>query len=197
MHLARLPMDPQTGKMILLGAIFSCIDPITSIAASLTFKNAFFTPMGKERLVDSIKFDFSRGTRSDHIMLANTISEWRKYKRQNNNSDQKFCWENFLSSATLRQLENMKKQFCDFLCISKFLSDPNPETAESNVNSKKEKLLKGIICGGLYPNIAHVSKIRTVKNRADAILSLYTKEDGKVSIHPSSINCHQRHFDSK
>ena len=37
-HLAQLPMDPQTGKMILLGAIFGCLDPVLSVAASLSFK---------------------------------------------------------------------------------------------------------------------------------------------------------------
>ena len=41
-HLAHLPMDPQTGKMILLGAMFSCLDPVLSIAASLSFKVNFF-----------------------------------------------------------------------------------------------------------------------------------------------------------
>ena len=37
-HLAKLPLDPQTGKMILMASIFSCIDPILSVAASLSFK---------------------------------------------------------------------------------------------------------------------------------------------------------------
>jgi ATP-dependent RNA helicase DHX36 len=44
-HLARMPVDPHIGKMLLFGAIFSCIDPITTIAASLGFKDAFYIPM--------------------------------------------------------------------------------------------------------------------------------------------------------
>ena len=48
-HLAQLPMDPQTGKMILLGSIFSCLDPVLSVAASLSFKDAFVIPLGKYR----------------------------------------------------------------------------------------------------------------------------------------------------
>jgi HrpA-like RNA helicase len=44
-HLARLPLDPQTGKMILMGALFSCVDPIFSVAASLSFKDAFHVPL--------------------------------------------------------------------------------------------------------------------------------------------------------
>lgn len=44
-HLARMPVDPHVGKMLLFGAIFSCIDPIATIAASLGFKDAFFIPL--------------------------------------------------------------------------------------------------------------------------------------------------------
>lgn len=44
-HLAKLPMDPQTGKMILMGALFSVVDPVFSVAASLSFKDAFAVPL--------------------------------------------------------------------------------------------------------------------------------------------------------
>lgn len=44
-HLAQLPMDPQLGKMILLAALFRCLDPVLSIAASLSFKDPFILPL--------------------------------------------------------------------------------------------------------------------------------------------------------
>ncbi|CAG7729372.1 unnamed protein product [Allacma fusca] len=82
-HLAHLPMDPQTGKMILFGAIFSCVDPIFSIAASLTFKDAFYIPMGQERKVDQVRKELSDGTRSDHMsnlsMLINLKNQFATY----------------------------------------------------------------------------------------------------------------------
>ena len=59
-HLAQLPLDPQTGKMILMAAIFGCLDPVLSVAASLSFKDAFMVPLGKEREVDRIKLEFGR-----------------------------------------------------------------------------------------------------------------------------------------
>lgn len=33
--------------MILLAALFKCVDPITSVAANLSFKDPFYRPMGK------------------------------------------------------------------------------------------------------------------------------------------------------
>ena len=44
-HLARMPVDPHTGKMILFGAMFCCLDPILTVAASLSFKDAFVIPL--------------------------------------------------------------------------------------------------------------------------------------------------------
>ena len=44
-HLAKMPVDPHTGKMLLFAAMFSCLDPILTIAASLSFKDAFYIPL--------------------------------------------------------------------------------------------------------------------------------------------------------
>lgn len=44
-HLARLPVEPHIGKMILFGALFCCLDPVLTIAASLSFKDPFVIPL--------------------------------------------------------------------------------------------------------------------------------------------------------
>ena len=72
-HLSQLPMDPQSGKMILFGAIFSCLDPILSVAASLSFKDAFVVPLGNEDMVDCVKAKFQGDSRSDHLMMAKYV----------------------------------------------------------------------------------------------------------------------------
>ena len=45
LHLAQLPVHPQIGKMILLSSIFSCVNPIATVAASLSFKSPFYHVM--------------------------------------------------------------------------------------------------------------------------------------------------------
>ena len=47
-HLAQLPTDPRTGKLVLLGAIFGCLEPLLSIAAALNFKDPFVMPLHQE-----------------------------------------------------------------------------------------------------------------------------------------------------
>lgn len=44
-HLARLPVSPHIGKLILFGALLGCLDPVLTIAAALSFKDPFFIPM--------------------------------------------------------------------------------------------------------------------------------------------------------
>ncbi len=44
-HLAHMPVDPQSGKMLLYGAMFSCLDPVCTIAASLSYRDAFVVPL--------------------------------------------------------------------------------------------------------------------------------------------------------
>lgn len=59
-HLALLPIDPRLGKMLIYASIFSCIDPILTIAASMSLKSPFQAPMDKKREADAAKRMFSR-----------------------------------------------------------------------------------------------------------------------------------------
>ena len=66
-HLAQLPVDPLMGRMLLMAAIFSCVSPILTIAAALSFKQPFvIVPLGQEKLVEENKRKMARGTKSDH-----------------------------------------------------------------------------------------------------------------------------------
>ncbi|XP_063701150.1 ATP-dependent DNA/RNA helicase DHX36-like [Culicoides brevitarsis] len=190
-HLARLPVDAQTGKMILFGALFSCLDPVTCIAASLTFRDPFYTVMGKERELDRIKLEFARDSKSDHLMVANVMRNWRRAQQERDNN---FLRENFLSFQTLKQLEDMQEQFYKLLGEAKFIEGRGVLDQKTNRNSDNEKVVRGVICAGLYPNIAKIMRVKTRKNFADATPMVETKEDGKCSIHPCSVNARQRTF---
>ncbi|XP_058120194.1 ATP-dependent DNA/RNA helicase DHX36 [Anopheles ziemanni] len=190
-HLARLPMDPRTGKMILLASIFSCIDPITSIAASLTFKNAFYKPLGKEKEVDRIKRRFAGDAASDHLMLANVLAEWRG---ETNKAG--FCYKHFLNNATLQQLSNMKRQFCEYLHGARFLSGPSAEAADNNRHADNKELLAAIVGAGLYPNVAFVRKVIRSRNSPDGRAILCIEGQGRAEIHPGSVNGNRGVFHS-
>lgn len=101
-HLAKLPMDPQTGKMILMGALFSCLDPILSIAACLNYKDPFIFLLGSEYKVHEKRFKFSRGEKSDHFMLSEAFREWEE--AEYGGFGLNFAYENYLSNHNLHLL---------------------------------------------------------------------------------------------
>ncbi|KAF5296429.1 hypothetical protein FQR65_LT01416 [Abscondita terminalis] len=141
-HLAKLPIAPQMGKMVLFGAMFSCLDPILSVAASLDFKDAFMIPLGKEARLIAPGFE-----QRDH------------------HDARQFCFKHFLSINTLNQLQKLKVQFMDYLHETEFVDTKDPKDKKFNINSNNVILVKAIICAGLYPNVGTLSGKRRNKPR--------------------------------
>lgn len=69
-HLATLPVDVKVGKLMLLGAIFGCVDSALTIAACLSHRSPFTSPFGKKEKVDAKKREFANGN-SDQITVLN------------------------------------------------------------------------------------------------------------------------------
>lgn len=180
-HLAQLPLDPRTGKMIIWASLFSCIEPIFSIAASLSFKDAFYCPINREEEARNKKIELGMGQFSDHIALAEALKRFESTNHRWHQSSS-FCREYFLSRNTLQLLSDMKCQFARYLHEMKFLQNENVRDSNANRNSNNLSLIKAIVCAGLYPNIA------IVKGCTKHNVKVVTPEDGKVKIHPSSIN---------
>ena len=42
-----LPVDPKLGKMLIMGAIFRCFDPVLTIVAGLSVRDPFLLPQDK------------------------------------------------------------------------------------------------------------------------------------------------------
>ncbi|KAH0504983.1 ATP-dependent RNA helicase DHX36 [Microtus ochrogaster] len=190
-HLARLPVEPHIGKMILFGALFCCLDPVLTIAASLSFKDPFVIPLGKEKIADARRKELAKETRSDHLTVVNAFEGWEEAKRRGFRYEKDYCWEYFLSSNTLQMLHNMKGQFAEHLLGAGFVSSRSPKDPKANINSDNEKIIKAVICAGLYPKVA---KIRLNLGKKRKMVKVHTKSDGLVSIHPKSVNVEQTDF---
>ncbi|KAI4457226.1 atp-dependent rna helicase [Holotrichia oblita] len=127
-HLARLPVHPQIGKMLLLGSIFSCLDPILSIAASLDYKDAFQLPLGKTEAAELKKDQLANDCKSDHILSHIALTRFEECVTQF--QAKSFCWEYFLSYYTLVLQQNMKKQFMLYLRDMNFVTDTDPKARD-------------------------------------------------------------------
>jgi len=191
-HLAQLPTHPRTGKLILLAAIFGCLEPVVSIAAALTFKDPFVIPLHKEELVRRCKRTLAEGSCSDHLLIARVMSQYRSAVQRGWSQARNFCHQNFLSFNTMSMLSDMADQFCKDLHERQFITHPSLTDAAANVNSDNEKLVRAVLCAGLFPNVAKIIPSRSRGRPAKIV----TPQDGKVTIHPKSLNYEATEFQS-
>lgn len=177
-HLCTLPLDPNIGKMLLMGSIFQCLDPALTIAAALAYRDPFVLPLNRKEEADDARRSFAGDSCSDHIALLKAFDAWKNAKR--GARDRAFCWENFLSPITLQMIDDMRNQFLDLLSDTGFV-DKAKGTKAYNLYAGDIEMICAILCAGLYPNVIQCKRRgkRTV---------LYSKDVGKVDIHPSSVN---------
>lgn len=90
----------------------------------------------------------------------------------------------------------MRRQFKDLLTDIGFVQRGAEGEAEANAHSGNERLVKAVLCAGLYPNAASVrhSHGRSAGKRPPR---LYTKEDGKVALHPRSVLANEVYLPTK
>ncbi|CAG8442870.1 9273_t:CDS:2 [Ambispora leptoticha] len=190
--LVTLPVEPALGKMVLLGTIFQCLDPILTIAASMGSKSPFFSPPGLKQKSDACKMYWAQGQLSDHFSVLNVYKAWYEIQSTGKISESfKFCSDNFLNRNGLQNIERIKIQLLNLLERSGVVPRSNQNyygrnrqrsqltigPPEYNINANCIPLLRAIICAGVYPNIS----VQITKRK------LGTRDENTI-IHPSSVN---------
>lgn len=120
-QLAKLPLDAQLGKLILYGAVFGCLDFTLTVAAALTSKSPFLSPLHAKKQADSVRLGFKRGD-SDLLTLYNAYGSWRKVCTTPGVSEFHFCNKNFLSPQNLANIEDLKGQLLTALADANFVT---------------------------------------------------------------------------
>ncbi|XP_038595175.1 putative ATP-dependent RNA helicase DHX57 isoform X1 [Micropterus salmoides] len=222
-HLACLPVDVRIGKLMLFGAIFRCLDPALTIAASLAFKSPFVSPWDKREEANEKKLAFALAN-SDHLALLQAYKGWCCAAKNGNRAGFLYCRENFLSWRGLQEIASLKRQFAELLSDIGFIKEGlrariiermcsngtdgvvEATGPEANLNSENIRLMSAMLCAALYPNVVQVrSPQGSYKMTSKGVMkmqpkanefSFMTKSDGCVHVHPSSVNYTVRHYNS-
>ncbi|CAG9123234.1 unnamed protein product [Plutella xylostella] len=217
-HLGALPVDVRIGKLMLFGAIFCCVDSALTMAACLSHKSPFVSPMGKKGEADAKKREFAFAN-SDQLTTLRAYRKWQEAMKRSTHAALVFANENFLSHKTLLMLADIKHQLLGLLAVIGFVPDmpdlrrkmrkdsvASLTGPELNSNGDNEKLLAAILCAALYPNVVkvltpeksfHMQAGGAVPRQpAPEELKYKTKTDGFVALHPSSINSYVSYFSS-
>ncbi|GAV85634.1 dsrm domain-containing protein/DEAD domain-containing protein/Helicase_C domain-containing protein/HA2 domain-containing protein/OB_NTP_bind domain-containing protein [Cephalotus follicularis] len=174
--LSMLPVDPKLGKMLVMGSIFRCFDPVLTIVSGLSVRDPFLLPQDKKDLAGTAKSRFSAKDYSDHMAVVRAYEGWKDAEREG--SSYEYCWRNFLSAQTLQAIHSLRKQFSFILKDAGLLDD---DVGTNNRLSHNQSLVRAIICSGLFPGIASVVHRETS-------MSFKTMDDGQVLLYANSVN---------
>ncbi|KAG8623728.1 hypothetical protein KVT40_008704 [Elsinoe batatas] len=194
-QIAKLPLDAQLGKLILLGAIYSCADFTLTTAAIASSKTPFLNPMNARRQADTVRLGFKRGD-SDLLTTFNAYKAWRRVCTNPGASEFEFCKKNFLSPTALANIEELKGQLLSSLLDAGFILLSTHERASLSrmrhsrgrsfvpvpsgyaINEDNEILVQSVVAWAFYPKVlAREGKgWRSIANNQS------------LSLHPTSVN---------
>jgi ATP-dependent RNA helicase DHX36 len=173
--------------MVLLGAIFKCLDPILILASIESTRTFFLKPPSMTDRAAQIKENMALGLPSDQYAALNAFREWRFIKHEKGRPQaNEFAFSNMMHVGALQMIEKTSQQMLEMLVEWDLVRDIpasmryNHELGdpELNINSDVQPLVLALLATGLAPNLA----VQT-----NAVL-LQTGADPKALIHPSSIN---------
>ncbi|KAL9114186.1 MAG: hypothetical protein Q9187_007521, partial [Circinaria calcarea] len=185
--LASLPVHPSLGKMIVLGIIFRCLDPMLLLGAAAEERSIFYNPLARRREAQARHMSFVQGSSSDHIAFLNVVREMRKLRETRSQSAMyEFANSNFTHVGAFRAIDATAKQIEEILVEARLIpftpaharNDFEYGHPSLNENSKNVPVIKALALAGLHPNLAVSGGGRTFRTPG---------EKGTI-IHPSSVN---------
>ncbi|XP_045695817.1 ATP-dependent RNA helicase DHX29 isoform X2 [Phyllostomus hastatus] len=191
-HLAALPVNVKIGKMLIFGAVFGCLDPVATLAAVMTEKSPFTTPIGRKEEADLAKAALAVAD-SDHLTIYRAYLGWKSARQEGGyRSEVAYCRRHFLSRTALLTLEDVKQELMKLVRAAGF-SPPAPagswdgRRAGQALSFQEIALLKAVLAAGLYDNVGRIICAKSV-DVTERLACVVETAQGKAQVHPSSVN---------
>lgn len=182
--LASLPVHPSLGKMIVLGIIFRCLDPMITLGAAASQRPLFINPLSERSTIDRIRKQFAGPSGSDHIMLLRAFDKARQATARGGLEAYNMFGQNYIHRGAFKNIDLTARDIVDILTKAGLLESQQVETTlqyggrKMNQNSGSEALVKALLVAGLYPNIGLRTRPRMFQ----------TAGEKGAKLHPSSVN---------
>jgi len=161
---------------MVLGSVFGCLTPLVVIAGAMSVKDPFVVPQERREQSDAARQGFSGGHASDHVTMFNAFCGWLDAVHRG--QERPFCDVNFLSRHSMGVIMNVRDQLLGLLYEQGFGHEMH------DAHSRNLDMVRALICGGLYPNVAqHIHK-RECRTKAQRV----------CFIHPTSVNYERKTF---
>uniref|UniRef100_A0A673WFV6 ATP-dependent RNA helicase DHX29 n=1 Tax=Salmo trutta TaxID=8032 RepID=A0A673WFV6_SALTR len=200
-HLATLPVNVKIGKMLIFGAILGCLDPIATIAAAISEKSPFATPMNQKDQANLAKAALAVAN-SDHLTIYNAYLGWKNIRSEGYRAEMAYCRKHFLNRTALITIEDIKQELMRMMDQAGFSgssrsgrgppsrdqSDPRgPQAPLTPLGKPQICVLNAVLTAGLYDSVGRILYTPSVDVLDRVACSVETAQ-GKAQVHPSSVN---------
>jgi len=178
--LAKLPIEPQIGRMMVLGNILMLGDALAIIAAICSNMTDIFV---FDHRMTPAQRAFSGNRCSDHLTVLNAFHQWQSLIYRNIDTTE-YCERKMLSQPSLTTTADVTEQLKDL-----FIKIGFPEICFERQRFDFGKtgiyddpildVVSAILTMGFYPNVCYHKEKRKV----------YTTEGKAALIHKTSVNC--------
>jgi len=130
-QLAKLPLDPRIGRMILAGRDHECLRELLIIASALSVQDARDRPQEAQGAADSAhkKFEDEKSEFLSYLKLWNWFEEAIAHKKSNRQL-QEYCRANFVSQLRLREWRDVHAQLFTLVREQGWRVNESPATDE-------------------------------------------------------------------
>jgi len=193
--LSQLPLDPATGRMLLMGVVMRCLGPVVTAAACFSSRSTFYNPPGLRDEAQDIRKSFSLS--SDTVAQIRAYNEFW-YIEKETGWDAACSWakENYVSIASIISIRAVRSQLLNELKKIGLVDSYDLErvghrtyalrsNAMANRNSENELLHTAVLASGLPGNISS-------RRQLGAFGTLRTRTESHAGLHPSSVTFHRK-----
>uniref|UniRef100_A0A3P9KB24 RNA helicase n=1 Tax=Oryzias latipes TaxID=8090 RepID=A0A3P9KB24_ORYLA len=187
-HLASLPVNVKIGKMLIYGAILGCLEPIATIAAAMTEKSPFSTPMNRKEEANLAKAALAVAN-SDHLTIYNAYLGWKTVQTEGLKAEMCYCRKHFLNRTALITMEDVKHDLTKMMEQVGFWSSRPSRVKQQAASLSKQQIsvLNAALTAGLYDSVAPILCTPSVDVLEQIACTVETPQ-GKAQVHPSSVN---------
>uniref|UniRef100_A0A8C9Z5W5 RNA helicase n=1 Tax=Sander lucioperca TaxID=283035 RepID=A0A8C9Z5W5_SANLU len=189
-HLASLPVNVKIGKMLIYGAILGCLEPIATIAAAISEKSPFSTPMNRKEEANLAKATLALAN-SDHLTIYNAYLGWKNSQADGQRTEMSYCRKHFLNRTALITIEGVKHELMKMMEQAGFwssrASSSRSKPQMASLSKQQISVLNAVLTAGLYDSVARVLCTPSVDVLERVVCTVETPQ-GKAQVHPSSVN---------
>ncbi|KAG5221898.1 ATP-dependent RNA helicase [Salix suchowensis] len=155
--LLQLPVEVQMGRLVLYGSFFRCLDDALTLAAIMTNRDPFVSPLHRRKEAQERKSSWCPPEcRSDVLTTLRAYNAWwAMQSRGEYVSANRFCLDNFLAKPTLLLIQKIKTHLLQSLNQAGVLDISGGGTFDASTSRMLSVPLSSIRTGIQFPFCKH------------------------------------------